>query len=278
MEQFSRTTFDFNSPELVSHLDELSLWSAPFGLRLLEKLVYRRNIDILDIGFGTGFPLTELAMRFGSSCRIYGIDPWKAALNRTRKKLEVYGINNVELIYGGAEKIPLPDNSIDLITSNNGINNVKDYALVMSECARVCRPGAQLIQSLNLQDSLIEFYSVMTMILQDMKLDKCLEMMHAHIYQKRKPLSEITEALEINDFTIESLVTDQFKYQFSDGDALFKHFFIRLAFMDAWRSFLPPEKADEIFKEIKASFDDQVQSGNSISLTIPFAVIDARKR
>jgi len=44
----------------------------------------------------------------------------EAALERIKAKIKVYGINNVELINGVAENIPLPDNSVDLIISNNG--------------------------------------------------------------------------------------------------------------------------------------------------------------
>ena len=65
-----------NNPEVVSALDELSLWSAPFGLKLLDSVLYKKNMNVLDIGFGTGFPLTELAMRLGKTSRIYGVDPW----------------------------------------------------------------------------------------------------------------------------------------------------------------------------------------------------------
>jgi arsenite methyltransferase len=270
--------FDFSSEPFINVLDELSLWSAPFGLHLLENIRYRKNIQALDIGFGTGFPLTELAMRLGSSCRVFGIDPWEGAHLRTREKLKMYGISNVELIMGAAENIPIPDDSIDLITSNNGINNVQDSDSVYKECARVCRPGAQFIQTFNLNDSLMEFYSVMKETLKEMKLDGHIEMMEAHIYNKRKPLTEVIGFLEKNGFYIHNLIDDRFRYRFSDGDALFNHFFIRVAFMDAWRSFLPVEIADEIFLKIRSVFNNIAEANGSINLTIPFVVIDAVKK
>ncbi len=105
----------------------------------------RKNIKVLDIGFGTGFPILEVALRLGSTCKVYGIDPWKPAIDRARFKMKQYGINNVELIEGKAENIPLPDNSIDLIMSNNGINNVEDINKVFSECKRIAKRGAQFV-------------------------------------------------------------------------------------------------------------------------------------
>lgn len=56
---------DLNNPELISVIDELSFWSAPFGLKLLDVIRYKRNIKALDIACGLGFPLMELSMRLG---------------------------------------------------------------------------------------------------------------------------------------------------------------------------------------------------------------------
>jgi arsenite methyltransferase len=66
--------------ELTGFYDELPLWSAPFGIKLLEEVPLRKNIRALDIGFGTGFPLLELAQQLGASSVVYGIDPWEEAV------------------------------------------------------------------------------------------------------------------------------------------------------------------------------------------------------
>lgn len=78
---------NFDSSKLINVFDELPLWSAPFGLKLLDYIYYKPDISVLDIGFVTGFPLTEIAMRLGDSCIIYGIDPWENAIQKQKKKL-----------------------------------------------------------------------------------------------------------------------------------------------------------------------------------------------
>lgn len=89
MEKAGITDYDFEN--IISIDDELPLWSAPFGLKLLEYVTYKRDLTAVDIGFGSGFPLIELAMRLGESARIYGIDPWKKALERAEKKNQTSG-------------------------------------------------------------------------------------------------------------------------------------------------------------------------------------------
>ena len=61
--------------------DELPLWSAPFGLPLLDTIRLRKGINILDIGSGAGFPLLEIAERSGKTAVVYGIDPSSDAIN-----------------------------------------------------------------------------------------------------------------------------------------------------------------------------------------------------
>src|SRR4030066_1263761 len=114
MDNYLKTTYDLNDKDTVSVIDERPIWSAPFGLKLLDKIKYRKNIAALDIGSGLGFPLLEVAMRLGSSCKLYGIDPWEAAVERIKTKTKLYEITNIKIITGIAEKIPLPANSVDL--------------------------------------------------------------------------------------------------------------------------------------------------------------------
>ena len=147
MKKYLNNNFDLG--KYVEVADETPLWSATFGLKLLENIDYKSGITAIDIGFGTGFPLTEIALRLGSSSTVYGIDPWKEAIERAYKKIEYFGLTNVRIFEGVAEAILLDDDSVELITSNNGINNVSDIDKVISECARIIKPCGQFIQTMN---------------------------------------------------------------------------------------------------------------------------------
>ena len=268
---------DFDYERVIDFYDEVALWSAPFGLQLLDKVIYKPNINALDIGCGLGFPLVELAMRLGEGSMVYGIDPWKEAAEKLRRRAEHYKITNIKLIEGFAESIPLGNESIDLIVSNNGLNNVQDLAKVLAECSRILKPGGQFIATMNTDKSMLEFYKPLQKILFDMELYEEIKLMKKHIYEKRKPLEEIESLYKNAGLTINNISHEIFCYKFATGKALFSHYFIRLAFLSEWKKFLPVEKLDYIFDTIENQLNEEAKQSNGVKLSVPFVVIEGGK-
>lgn len=271
------TNFDFDSDELVELFDDLPFWAASFGLKLLDNVKIKKNSTILDIGFGAGFPLTELAMRFGKTSKIYGIDPWEAAIRRTEKKIEFYNITNVEIIRGVAENIPLADKSVDLITSNNGLNNVSDLKIALSECSRIIKSKGQFIQTMNTDKSMLEFYNIMEETLNEEGLISEINIMKNHIHEHRKPLDEMIEMLEQNDFSVNKVIEDQFSYTFADGSTMLQYYFIRLAFLNSWKNIVSTNERSKIFKIIEDKMNKIAEKQGYFKLTIPYYVIDSER-
>ncbi|MDR1402248.1 MAG: class I SAM-dependent methyltransferase [Tannerellaceae bacterium] len=271
-------TNHFDPTRVMAGFDELPLWSAPFGLKLLDAIKYKPNLTALDIGFGAGFPLIEIAMRFGNSSIVYGIDTWKEAVERAKVKIDCYGVSNIQVMEGRAESIPLADHSVDLITSNNGINNVKDIEKVLSECARILKPGGQFIQTMNLDQSMFEFYGQLEYALKEMDLYREIEQMYQHIAHKRPSIDRIKSLLHKQDFLIKDIEYSQFNYRFANGTAMLNHYLVRLAFMDSWLALLPPDKAGEIFGLIETRLNEYAQRYGGLKLSIPFALINCYQK
>jgi ubiquinone/menaquinone biosynthesis C-methylase UbiE len=276
MKKYLNNRFDLDNN--IDLLDELPFWSAAFGLKLLNGINYKPNITALDIGFGTGFPLTELAMRLGDEAIVYGVDPWKAAIERLRNKIGFYGITNIRIIEGVAEHLPLADASVDLITSNNGINNVSDMAQVFSECARILRPGGQFIFTLNTAGSFRAFYDTLEKVLSEFGLQDEIEKMNLHIARKRPDVGRVCDLMLAQGFSIHKVDHHEFSYKFATGTALLSHYFIRLAFMDPWIKLLPPERVEEIFDRIEVLLNEQSQRNGAIDLCVPFVVVDSGRQ
>jgi len=274
MTEYLRAQYDLNDPNCISVIDDLPLWSAPFGMKLLDKVRYKKNINVLDIGFGYGFPLVEIAMRLGRSSKVYGIDPSKAAIERTRLKLKSADVQNAELIEGIAEAMPFKDDFFDLIVSNNGLNNIQDLNKVLAECNRVSKISAQFVFTFNTDTTFVKFYNVFREVLKERGLLECEGRINAHIYSKRRPISEFKDLLSAKGFLIRAIDEDEFAYHFSDGTSMFNHFFIKLAFMEAWKEIVPLNFQDEVFSRIEDKINRITERDPGFDMRVPFITID----
>jgi SAM-dependent methyltransferase len=173
--------------------------------------------------------------------------------------------------------LPLPDRSIDLVVSNNGLNNVPDMDLTLAECARVLIPGGQLAFTMNLDGTMMEFYEVMEDVLNGYHLPESVEAMKKHIHDKRKPLEEVLALIQKHGFLEVSVDHDRFSYTFADGTTMFKHFLIRLAFLDSWKKLVTDERQQMIFSEIEDRINRIADKDGFFKLSVPFVVIDVRK-
>ena len=214
--------------------DETPIWSAPFGLTLLDTVTMVPGINILDIGSGGGFPMIELAERFGESCQVYGLDPSEDSNTMIREKIRLKEIRNASIINGISENIPFKDGFFGLITANNGLNNVQDVEKTMDECYRVAKAEAQMVLTMNLPFTMVEFYEVFEQILEEQRMIDSIRKMKEHIQEKRKPVEYWKELILDSGFSIKTINVDGFKYRYANGTAFFKHFFIREAFMKPW--------------------------------------------
>lgn len=255
---------DFSSPRVVDAYDELPLWSAMFGLLLLDEVPLAGVRAALDVGCGTGFPLIELAERLGPSAEVHGIDPWKAALARAAMKIANRATPNATLHEASASQMPFAGATFDLIVSNLGINNFDDCEGAIRECRRVARPGAVIALTTNLQGHMREFYDIFESVIG--KNDA----LRAHI-EHRATVAAVRELLENAGFAVTRVVERSAKMRFASGTALLNHHFIKLGFLDAWKGVVAGRER-EIFPILQKRLDDL----GELSLTIPMAYVEAR--
>jgi arsenite methyltransferase len=268
---------DPSDPRVVDAFDDLPLWSAPFGLRLLERVRMAPGLRVVDLGCGAGFPILELAERLGPSCRAIGVDPWAAGLARAQRKAAIHGVAQVSLVRGVGEHLPLADGCVDTIVSNNGLNNVHDPRAVLAECRRVSRPGAQLVATMNLPGTMEVFYRAFEATLVEAGLGERVEALRRHRHDKRKPAAETAALLRVAGFTVEAEVHDTFTWRFLDGRALFRHSFVRLGFLDAWQDVLDPIDVPPLFAALEARLDAIARQRGELALEVPFVSFNCRR-
>jgi arsenite methyltransferase len=267
---------DWARPETVAVYDELPFWSAHFGQMMLRHIPMQSGSIVLDIGYGTGFPLLELAERLGSSGKVYGIDPWEAARQRAVEKARVWQVSNVEILIGDAAELPFPTEMFNLIISNLGINNFSHPEKVLRECARVARPSARLAITTNLKGHMAEFYTVYRQTLMDIERTQFLPALEQHI-SHRTTISEVTDLMKKSGFYPVKIVEEMGQIRFTDGSAMLRHHFIRQGFMDGWKSVVPNEDWEYVFTHLEKNLNRQAEEKGELLLTIPMAYIEGEK-
>src|SRR4051812_39997086 len=99
---------------------------------------------VLDLGSGGGIDVILSARRVGPTGRAIGLDMTDEMLALAQRNAADAGVDNVEFVRGTIEAIPLPAASVDVVISNCVINLAADKAAVLSEIARVLKPGGRV--------------------------------------------------------------------------------------------------------------------------------------
>ena len=132
-------------------IQDFNRWSETYEDSWLQRILFDRVQDtllelvgmetvpgtILDIGCGTGRLLHKMRARWPKA-QLVGIDPAEGMVRKARQLMP-----EATLYVSMVESIPLPDNSIDLITSTVSFHHWSDQLQGLREVARVLYPGGR---------------------------------------------------------------------------------------------------------------------------------------
>jgi SAM-dependent methyltransferase len=134
----------------VDTVDGYGVWSRTYdqpgnGLFAPEESIVHEIIDplppgvALDAACGTGRHSAYLAAR---GHQVIGVDSSPDMLDRARVRLP-----EAQFRLGQLDRIPMPDDHVDLVVCALALSHVPDLGPVINEFARVLRPGGHLVIS-----------------------------------------------------------------------------------------------------------------------------------
>lgn len=110
--------------------------------RLIEitKIIPNKELIVLDAGCGEGHLLEYIGIHKPKT-KLIGVDITKIALISAKKRVK----KSCRLIHGDLTKIPLKNDSVDVITCTETLEHITQYLKVFSEFERILKPGGILI-------------------------------------------------------------------------------------------------------------------------------------
>ena len=99
------------------------------------------------MGSGAGIDVFLAAKRVGTSGKVIGVDMTQDMIIRADALAKERYYKNVEFRLGEIEKLPVDDNSVDVIISNCVINLSPDKEKVFQEAYRVLKPSGRILVS-----------------------------------------------------------------------------------------------------------------------------------
>ena len=131
----------------ADQLEELPDWAALASLGCGNPTAVaelREGETVLDLGSGGGLDVILSARRVGTTGVAYGLDMTDEMLALARQNAADAGVTNAHFLKGVIEEIPLPSGSVDVVISNCVINLSTDKPAVLTEIARVLKPGGRI--------------------------------------------------------------------------------------------------------------------------------------
>jgi ubiquinone/menaquinone biosynthesis C-methylase UbiE len=136
----SATVIGYETKELES-IPKASVLGVGCGAPL-HYAAAKDGETIVDLGSGAGIDVFLSANKVGGSGKVMGIDMTDEMLEKGRRNAKENGYTNVEFRKGDIEKrIPVDDNSVDLVISNCVINLTTNKVDTFKEVHRILKQG-----------------------------------------------------------------------------------------------------------------------------------------
>jgi len=123
--------------------EPLATATAALTSRMIDGAQLQPDLDVLDVGCGTGAPACRLAAEFG--VRVLGITTSEAGVATATERAASMRLPDARFEVRDGMANGLPDESFDRVWVLESAHLMRERDDLVSECARVLRPGGRLV-------------------------------------------------------------------------------------------------------------------------------------
>lgn len=109
---------------------------------IIGLLELKPSYVVADLGCGSGYFTVPISRKVK---KVYGVDVQKEMLEFLEQKIQEQKIVNIETLLSEENRIPLQNESVDLLLSVNTLHEFRDKENMITEIRRVLRPRGQAV-------------------------------------------------------------------------------------------------------------------------------------
>lgn len=120
---------------------------APMRHKGLALLNVQPGEKVLEVGFGTGHCVVDLAKAVGPTGKVYGVDLSEGMKKVATENVQKAGVaDRVELTVGDGSKLPYADQTFDAVFMSFTLElfDTPEIPKALAECRRVLKAGGRL--------------------------------------------------------------------------------------------------------------------------------------
>ena len=123
--------------------EPLPVATAALTARMVEGAQLAPGLRVLDVGCGTGAPAAAMVQEHG--VEVLGITPSQVGVDRATARIAEMGLTGATFETRDGTDNGLPDASFDRVWVLESSHLMRERDALMSECARVLRPGGRMV-------------------------------------------------------------------------------------------------------------------------------------
>jgi ubiquinone/menaquinone biosynthesis C-methylase UbiE len=132
------------APERLDRYQRMFQWN-PASSALYETADIRPGHIVAEFGCGPGYTAIEIAKWVGPGGHVHALDINADFLEQARKNADTAGVGDrVTTHRSDGSMLPLPQASLDRLTTRNTLIYVDDPEATLRECRRVLRPAGKM--------------------------------------------------------------------------------------------------------------------------------------